>query len=43
MRTKWYNRETGEIVIGWWGKLLATLENKVYFGIHFNDNRWDKF
>lgn len=43
MKTKWFNRETGEIVIGWWGKLIATLENKICYGMRFNENKWEKY
>ena len=37
-RKEWMSQETGEIVVGWWGKLFASWENRVYYGI--KDSKW---
>ena len=37
------NRKTGEIVQGWFGVVLATLENKFIYGIKIKENKWEIF
>lgn len=37
-KNEWVSQETGEIVVGWWGKLVASWENRVYYGI--KDSKW---
>ena len=40
---QYYNTETGEIVKGWLGVILATLENKFIYGMKIKENKWKNF
>lgn len=40
-KKEWVSQETGEVAVGWWGKLIATWENRIYYGI--KDSKWKMY